>query len=154
MGRRALIPGFEKYAVDENGTIWSYYHRKDGKQLSPGTHTGGYKQVCLYRYGFPNQRYVHRLVAQAFLTNPEELPEINHIDGNKGNNTVSNLQWVTSSQNTKHMFYTGLSRLKLTYEQVKDIRKDFRSSSVIANEYEVSSSYVRRIKTLKMRKEF
>lgn len=64
----------------------------------------GYKVVNLKG----NLHYVHRLVANAFIPNPNQLPEVNHIDGNKFNNHVNNLEWVTSSENMKHAYKTGL----------------------------------------------
>lgn len=78
---------------------------------------------------------VHRLVAQAFIPNPNNLPQINHIDGNKDNNHVSNLEWCDNSYNQIHAFNIGLqsrtimsehsSFRKLTIEQVKTIKEKY-----------------------------
>lgn len=88
---------------------------------------GGYQQVKLNRNGkFP--RAIHRLVAQAFIPNPDSLPEVNHIDGNKANNCVENLEWVNRSGNSKHAYETNLTKsgakhhyAKLTEKLVAEI---------------------------------
>lgn len=73
-----------------------------GKQLSVSNH-GDYDTVVLYREGYkPKGFNVHRLVAVAFIPNPENKPEVNHKDGDKSNNIVSNLEWSTYSENTRH----------------------------------------------------
>ena len=69
---------------------------------------------------------VNRLVAQMFVPNPDNLPEVNHIDGNKENNHVSNLEWCTRSHNVKHSFDTGLKTIKphrWTDEEREQIRQ-------------------------------
>lgn len=68
----------------------------------------GYKHVTLQIHGKAKRFRVHRLVAEAFIPNPENKPYVNHIDGNRQNNNVSNLEWVTPQENTKHAVSTGL----------------------------------------------
>lgn len=70
----------------------------------------GYLQVCLTKDGKSKTYTVHRLVAKAFLPNVKNKKQVNHIDGNKENNSIDNLEWVTSSENNKHAFITGLNK--------------------------------------------
>lgn len=70
----------------------------------------GYYVVNLRKYGNADVRFVHRLVAEAFIPNPENLPTINHIDGDKHNNSVDNLEWVSSSENNIHAIEQKLRR--------------------------------------------
>ena len=67
-----------------------------------------YKQVSLWKENKGTSYYVHRLVAEAFIPNPESKPEVNHIDGNRQNNHISNLEWVTSGENSLHASKIGL----------------------------------------------
>ncbi len=69
----------------------------------------GYETVCLCKNGIRHNRRINRLVALAFISNPENKPEVNHKDGNKRNNSVSNLEWCTSSENQIHAMRTGLN---------------------------------------------
>ena len=71
------------------------------KLLSPSL-SEGYRVVSLCRNGTPNRWFVHRLVATAFLDNPKGKTQVNHIDFNKSNNNVSNLEWCTPNENTQH----------------------------------------------------
>jgi len=69
----------------------------------------GYMQVILYNGETRKTGKVHRLVGKAFIENPENKPQINHKDGNKKNNHVSNLEWLTNRENKKHAIDTGLT---------------------------------------------
>lgn len=75
------------------------YRVRKGVELKPSQDQKGYLMVNLYKNGKGRSRRVHRLVAEAFIDNPMHLSEINHIDENKKNNVVSNLEWCTSSYN-------------------------------------------------------
>lgn len=85
------------YQVNELGEIKS----KRGI-LKPFTDKDGYLKVGLHKNGIHKQFFVHRLVAKAFISNPDNLPEINHKDENKSNNTVSNLEWCTRIYNINY----------------------------------------------------
>lgn len=85
-----------------------------------------YKQVSLWKNNKGTSLYVHRLVAEAFIPNPSNKPEVNHIDGNRQNNHVSNLEWVTSKENSQHAINTGLQVYthRLTKEEFIDCLHD------------------------------
>lgn len=95
----------------------------------------GYHRVNLYLNGNMKHYCIHRLVAEHFINNPKVLPEVNHKDGNKANNNVSNLEWITTKGNAQHAYKTNLryaklgencSWSKLTEEQVLDIRERYK----------------------------
>jgi hypothetical protein len=98
------IKGFEGlYQISNYGRLKSFKVYPEGKILKLTNKNGDYFSVVLQGIGFkPRSIRIHRLVAEAFLPNPCNLPEINHIDGNKQNNHISNLEWVTKSQNVVH----------------------------------------------------
>ena len=95
-----LVNGRKDYLVNANGEITG----PSGKALKPARRGGGY----LYVNTSPKNVYVHRAVAEAFVPNPHNLPEVNHIDGNKENNRASNLEWVTRRSNVIHQVDNGL----------------------------------------------
>lgn len=91
------IKGYEGlYAATEDGRIWSY---RSKKFLKPGTDGKGYKLVILCKDKKRKTYRIHRLVAETFLPNPANLPQINHIDENKANNALSNLEWISLKDN-------------------------------------------------------
>ena len=105
------IDDYNGYSVSNTGKVKSF-RRKNNKEkgliLKQETTYKGYKQVCLYKDGKKHQKLVHRLVAEAFIPNPDNKPEINHKDTDKTNNTIFNLEWNTSSENTIHAYKNGL----------------------------------------------
>lgn len=94
------IPGYEgQYAVTSCGKIWSY---KNKKFLKQALHNEGYLIVNLSKNGIQKNHYVHRLVACAFIDNPDSLKHINHKDENKSNNSINNLEWCDSKYNNNY----------------------------------------------------
>lgn len=87
------IPDFNEYLVSTNGVI---LNKRTRKRLSPNNNGFGYLQV---QFKDKRNYFVHRIVALTFIPNPDNKPYVDHIDGNKANNSVENLRWVTASEN-------------------------------------------------------
>lgn len=107
------ITDFSDYQVSNLGKVQrvgvysnqlSVWNKNLPKELTPRKHSNGYLRVMFSVNNKHYDRYIHRLVALMFLENPQNYPEVNHIDGNKENNKVDNLEWCTRSQNNKHMY--------------------------------------------------
>lgn len=138
-----------------------------GRILKPGNLVSGsgkrYKVVSLWRGGKGRMFQVHRLVAMAFVPNPDNLPEVNHLDGNPGNNHYTNLEWTTRKGNIQHAIRTGLldhskrrmpkgeahQNAKLTDNDVRTIRvlgaEPGRDTKAIASRFGVSRTQVNNI---------
>ena len=102
------IKGYEGlYQVSSLGRV-----KRRNKLLRLNTNTYGYKHVTLSKGNVKKTAVVHRLVASAFIENPLGLPQINHKDGNKSNNAVSNLEWVTPKENNRHAITSNLRKTK------------------------------------------
>jgi hypothetical protein len=124
------IRGYEKrYKISNFGRVYSLLTKRI-MSLHTSKQTG-YVDVCLTATPYSQKTYViYRLVAEAFIPNPKNLPCINHKDTNRANNIVSNLEWCTHSYNTKYAYKMGTmdakgennGRSKLTNEQVDKIR--------------------------------
>lgn len=103
------IEGFRyHYQVNRLGDVRKIFNGKT-TLLKGGCFSNGYEFVALTKTPWHSENHSrHRLVAEAFIPNPENLPCVNHIDGNKQNNCVENLEWVTQSENLKHALKIGL----------------------------------------------
>lgn len=148
------IPGHNGwYSVSSDGRVFSDA-RASMREMKAGPGSVGYKKVGLYCGKKQATHAVHRLVAEAFVPNPDNLPEVNHINGNKLDNRAENLEWTDRSGNALHSFDTGLHpwgegryNSKLTQEAVKDIRDNYVPRAVpyrhFAEKYGVSIDAVR-----------
>lgn len=148
------IPDFPLYACSPSGTIKNI---KRDKVLRPTKDKNGYKKVLLCKNGYHKNIAVHRVVALTFLDNPNNLPQVNHIDGNKINNNVSNLEWCSNYDNMQHAIKKGLVKVKyennpnakLKKEDVLNIREWFASGRYtkdeLAKTFGVSTTLIRYI---------
>jgi len=130
--------------------------RVSGRSMAGVYNKAGYHVVSLRGAGRTKKSFLaHRLVAAAFLENPEDKPHVNHIDGNKANNALSNLEWCTRRENTIHAMKLGLHTFgerngtaKLTEEKVREIRRRYASGELmrqLAASYGVAESTVRKV---------
>lgn len=118
--KRIIINGQETdYEINEDGKIFS---NKTNKFLQGSVYNTGYRIVRLTIGNSKKGYAVHRLVAEAFLQNPNNLPIVNHKDGNKLNNRVDNLEWVSQSENRVHAIESKIS--KLAHGKRNKIKKD------------------------------
>lgn len=122
-----VIPNFKKYTIDAKGVIRSI---KRNNILKIRISQGGYPAVALTRDdGIRTTQYVHRLLAEIFIENPNNLPQVNHKDGDKLNFSLSNLEWVSCAENILHAYSTGLHvKAKSTESPNTDLtEEDIRS---------------------------
>lgn len=131
------IKGYEgSYQVSNLGNVKSLSRRwvKNEKLLTQSLTKDGYCKVRLLSKSKDKTARVHRLVAEAFLSNSNNEPTVNHKDGNKLNNRVDNLEWLDRHEQLKHAYKLGLkekvkARRKLTDEQVREIRTTYKCQS-------------------------
>ena len=146
----------------ENGYMVSNLGRVKGiRKPIMGQHDNGIGYLqCKIKMNDGAARWlkVHRMVAAAFVPNPEGKPEVNHIDGNKQNNRADNLEWVSHKDNVKHAYTAGLHGYKtkasgtekLTPEQIIEIRESSKSQKELAAIYGVAQPSISLIKSRKI----
>ena len=135
------------YTITKNGEI---INNKTGKKIKPQLNGKGYLRVSIGG----KLKFVHRLVAEKYIPNPKNKPQVNHKDGNKLNNCVDNLEWVTNMQNRQHAVKNLLHLSgekcpwsKLTQKDVDYIRENKHyTAKQIAEQFNVSVSQIRAIR--------
>lgn len=148
------IQGYDGYEISNTGVVRSF-KRKSIKNLKPLKLPTGYLCVdlCKDTPVVTKPHLIHRLVAIHFLDNPYNKTQVNHIDGDKSNNNVNNLEWCTAKENMHHSFKSGLNRLtgtigasngrsKLNDDIVRSILNDPNGPSHISRKYSISPSTV------------
>ena len=150
-----IVPEFDMYSVCEDGRIYSAY---TGKMLKPHFDSiTGYYFVNLYKDGKKKTTSAHRLVARIHIPNPENKPNVNHIDFDRSNNSVENLEWVTQKENVAHTHKHGRNadfkgerspNHKITTEVAKKIKYGHKgkTNKAVGLLYGLGDEQVRRIR--------
>ena len=123
------IPDYPTYEVSSNGRV---RNKKTDKILKPSD-VKGYRRVVLCDELGHHPKTVHRLVADTFYDGDHSGLEVNHIDGNKSNNFIANLEWCTSSENRRHAFRTGLQKPRQKKVIIVETGEIFDSIAECAN---------------------
>jgi len=129
----------KRYLASADGRVFSTI---SNKELSLVNHSAGYLYVVING----KTALVHRLVAEAWVPNPDNLDFVNHKDGDKKNNTVENLEWCSRSHNLQHAYDTGLRSKKLSVKDKDEIKTMYaygkHSQRALANMYKVNQKII------------
>lgn len=157
------VTGYENvYEVSDLGNVRRSLSEKPHDGTYPGRmlrpfNSYGYRRVILCSKNKTKKFFVHRLVAQAFIPNPTNLPIINHLNFDRSDNRISNLEWCTQKRNMQHSIQAGRKRIfgeenvnaKLNNLSVRRIRKLFstgkHSKSELARQFKVTPSLIREV---------
>ncbi len=140
------VKGYEGlYEVSNMGRVKSL-HTGEEIIISTPNDSFGYKTVTLAKRTHKQKR-VHRLVAEAFIPNPMNLPAVNHLDGDKHNNSMYNLEWCSIKENTNHAIKTGLIKFMVAPKPIMAYKGDkligvFRSISECANKLNCDTRHI------------
>lgn len=137
------IPGYPNYLVSSCGQVWS---NRSNKYLSPTPNTRGYLTVNLSKNGKTKVFSVHRLVLTTYSNPPSLSHQVNHINGDKLDNSLDNLEWCTAKENTQHAIRVGLrctkgeshGRSKLQEKDIHTIRESSKSNTELSKDYSVA----------------
>ena len=155
------LENIKGYSVDDEGHVYSHFKRNDKtwdilptprRELKPTPNPKGYLKVSL---GLGCNKHkslsVHRLVALAFIPNPDNKPQVNHIDGDKTNNTVNNLEWVTNNENHKHKCENGLNVVpkgETHYMRVRGYKEGDHHRCRLVKKYDMNGNFLAEYKSI------
>lgn len=125
------IKEFKDYTIDTEGNVYS---KRKHKYLKQTINKYGYCKVTLQKDKYKKMYSVHRLVAEAFIPNYNKLPQVNHIDGNKQNNHVANLEWCTAKHNMNEAVRTGLFDNCKKIQKENAVKNNLNKYHILANE--------------------
>ena len=141
------IKNWEIYTIDEFGKVKNTI---TNRYLKGALNSKGYLRVELHNNKKLKKFFIHRLVAEYFIENPLNKEQVNHKDGNKLNNKVNNLEWVTNQENRNHAVKNKLTKnlcgedapwSKLTKKDVLEIRKKYDNKNILFNAKELSKKF-------------
>lgn len=132
----------EQFAVSNQGTV---INLKTCKKLKPSINYNGYVYVNLWGDGWRENKRYHRLLAELFIPNPKNLPQINHIDGDKTNNDLGNLEWCDNGYNSLNRHYK--INKTFTEKQKEQIKKDYSELQMpaLCKKYKTDYRTIRKI---------
>lgn len=136
------VNGFPEYTIDSNGNVFSTI---SNKYLKPSRMKTGYLTVELFRNGKSKRVLIHRLVADAFIPNPYNYPQVNHKDENKENNHVDNLEWCTAKYNMNYGEASKTRHLKIDYSNpifAINAKQNGKKTSRSVIQYDKQGNYI------------
>jgi len=143
------IVGFENYyEISNMGRVkrkQGYVYAGSGRfrvqkeHISYGKNKDGYRETMITVMPYRKNHLIHRLVAAAFIPNPNNYPCVNHIDGNRANNHVENLEWCTIAMNNQHAHDTGLNKTRRGYKCKPQDHKSLRKA---VNYFDVNGNFI------------
>ncbi|MBE6156988.1 MAG: hypothetical protein E7161_04530 [Firmicutes bacterium] len=146
------IEGYENYEISNLGNVKSLYNNIIRK---PRIGKNGYYYITLWKNGKCKSKKNHRLVAEAFIPNPDNLPQVNHKDGNKLNNCVDNLEWCTASYNVRHAIKNGLFNTNNLFKCGKEnpmhnIKIEDNPHAKCVLQYDLRGNFIKKWNSVKM----
>lgn len=140
------IPNFPEYSICKSGRVFSH---KSKRYLKNVVGNCGYLKVTLRSQGKRKYALVHRLLAEAYLPNPDNKPEVNHIDGNRANCSLRNLEWVTPSENVRHAHKLHQHKNSIDYKFMESILHELEHGegtwATVAEDWGVDPSGLRKL---------